>query len=105
MDLVKLETARQVFAVWFSQANGVSNFITDEDVRHKIVDACADAADRLCCKMGDTKGHPAETALAQLFDLMGDHPDKLAFKWVRANAKERGMKELCAYLGAERDGQ
>lgn len=101
MDLVKLETARQMFAMLVN-VDGPS-FVNDQHFRHALADACADAADRLCSKMGDASGHPAETALEQLFDLLASHDDKLLPKWVKANAKHRGLKELCTYLGAERE--
>lgn len=106
MDLVKLETARQIFAVYIASAVAdcdVSDFIANDDTRHKVMDACVDAADRLCSKVGDAKGHPAETALEQLFDLLASHEDKVLVKWVKANAKVRGLKELCTYLGADRE--
>lgn len=101
MDLVKLETARQMFSMLVN-VDGPS-FVNDEKFRHGVIDACADAAGRLCAKVGDAKGHPAETALEQLFDLLASHEDKLLPKWIKANAKQRGLKELCAYLGAERE--
>lgn len=100
MDLVKLETARQIFA---TLTNYDAASFMDVDFRRGLMAACADAADHLCMLVGDAKGHPAETALEQLFDLLASHDDKLLPKWVAANAKHRGMKELCTYLGAERD--
>jgi len=100
MDLVKLETARHIFAN-LSSYDG-PDFVNDEKFRHGLIDACADAADRLCSKVGEAKGHPAETALEQMFDLLKDAPDERIVKWVKANAKLRGMRELCVYLGAER---
>lgn len=100
MDLVKLEVAKQLFNT-LGNYDGAS-FVNDEKFRHGLMDACADAADRLCSKMGDASGHPAETALEQLFDLLAMHDDKLLPKWVKAMAKHRELRELCAYLGAER---
>lgn len=101
MDLVKLEVAKQLFNT-LGNYDGAS-FVNDEKFRHGLMDACADAADRLCAQVGESKGHPAETALEQLFDLLASHEDKLLAKWVKANAKQRGLKELCTYLGAERE--
>ena len=101
MDLVKLETARQVFASVFQTVEGEA-FVKQPDFRASVVDACVDAANKICSGIGEAKGHPAETALEQLFDLLDDHPDDKAFKWIKANAKLRGLKELCTYLGAER---
>lgn len=101
MDLVKLEVAKFVFGA-LGNYDGPS-FVNDEKFRHGVIDACVDAADRMCTKVGDAKGHPAETALEQLFDLLASHDDKLLPKWVKANAKHRGLKELCTYLGAERE--
>lgn len=100
MDLVKLETARQIFATLTNY--DAPSFVKDVEFRRGLMAACADAADHLCMLIGEAKGHPAETALEQLFDLFEDHPDKAAFKWIKANAKVRGLTELCAYLGAER---
>lgn len=103
MDLVKLETAKHIFAVWYSSVGDVPNFIGHKDLRDEVIDGVVDAADRMCRQVGESNGHPAETALAQLFDLLADHHDDKLPKWINANAKQRDLKELCAYLGAERE--
>lgn len=100
MDLVKLETARQIFA---TLTNYDAASFMEADFRRGLMAACADAADHLCILVGESKGHPAETALEQLFDLLASHEDKVLVKWIKANAKLRGLTELCAYLGAERE--
>ena len=98
MDLVKLETARRILEV------GLQSGLLRFDERLNGIGAVMEAANSLhAACAGEQSGHPAETALEQLFDLLASHEDKLLCKWVKANAKRAGLKELCSYLGAERD--
>lgn len=103
VDPERIETARQVFLFMCNNPpppNKIRPGETIYDVVCEMTNGLHDAMDKTATQQ---TGHPAETALEQIFDLLKDAPDERIVKWVRANAKLRGMRELCVYLGSERE--
>jgi hypothetical protein len=97
MDQERNETARRLLVSILEAKQSIDGIAIEQ-----VVDA-TNMMHAALEKTQPTAGHPAETALEQLFDLLASHDDKLLMKWVKANANVRRLKELCTYLGAERE--